>query len=389
MSHEGRLRVLLVMTAREVGGAERYALGLIRALQASCRFTVVLADHPALADLRRRVAATATVVPLPFDRPSALPTIVRQVRRLAREHDLVHLNSNHPASRLGILLGFTLPGAGPPVLSVEQRATAVADVVVPRVLAPILPLLFRLSRRHVDAVVAVSRENRRTLLSLYRLPAAQVEVIPNGIDLTPFAGPQAPEAAAALRRAFGLPATGRVIITVGRLAVNKGQHHLVAAAPAVLARCPEARFLLVGEGEARAMLTSRIAALGLERHFILAGQRNDVVSLLQGSDVFVFPSLAEGFALALVEALAAGLPAVATRVGGAEELITPGVNGFLVPPADPEALAAAILNVLTLDPTALTAMRAAARQTAARFDLTHTAAQTLALYRRLLISRRV
>ncbi len=110
---------------------------------------------------------------------------------------------------------------------------------------------------------------------------------------------------------------------------------------------------------------------------------------MQGSDVFVFPSLAEGFGLVLVEALAAGLPVVATRVGGAEELITPGVNGFLVPPADPEALAAAILNVLTLDPTALTAMRAAARQTAARFDLTHTAAQTLALYRRLLISRRV
>ncbi len=387
MRDEGRLRVLLVMTARQVGGAERYVLGLTRALQPACRFTVVLADHPALADLRCQMAATATVIPLPFDRPSALPAIVRQLRQLAREHDLVHLNSNHPASRLGILLGFTLPDAGPPVLSVEHRATAVADVMVPRALVPILPLLFRLSRRRIAAVVAVSQENRRTLLNLYRLPSAQIEVIPNGIDLAPFAGPQAPEAdAAALRRAFDLPAGSRVVITVGRLAFNKGQHHLVAAAPAVLARCPDVRFLLIGEGEAQAMLTSRIAALGLERHIILAGRQNDVASLLRGSDVFVLPSLAEGFALALLEAMAAGLPVVATRVGGAEELITPGVNGFLVPPADPEALATALLNVLALEPAVLAAMRAAARRAAARFDLSHTAAHMLALYRRLLTS---
>jgi glycosyltransferase involved in cell wall biosynthesis len=386
MRHDNpdRLRVLLVMTAREVGGAERYALWLTQALAHACCFTVAVADHPALADLRRQLAATATVLSFPFDRPAALPGIVRQLRRLAREHDLVHLNSNHPASRLGILLGLTLPGAGRPTLSLEQRATPVADVVVPQALAPVLPLLFRLSRRRFAAVVAVSQENRRTLVGYYGLPAAQVVVIPNGIDPAQLTAPTSPEAdAAALRRTFGLPSACRVVITVGRLAVNKGQHHLVAAAPAVLARFPAVHFLLVGEGEARPGLAAQVAALGLEGHVTLAGHRNDVPALLRGSDVFVLPSLAEGFALALLEALAAGLPVVATRVGGAEEVIVPGENGFLVPPGDPDALAAALMAALALSPTEVAAMREAARRMAARFDLTHTAAQTLALYRRL------
>lgn len=385
MKHDAfdRLRVLLVMTAREVGGAERYALWLTQALADACRFTVAMADHPALAGLRRDLAATATVLPFPFDRPAALPGIARRLRQLAREHDLVHLNSNHPASRLGIFCGFALAGAGRPVLSLEQRATPVTDVVVPRALAPILPRLFRLSRRRFAAVVAVSLENCRTLVSYYGLPATQVVVIPNGIDLARLAGPTSPEAAAALRREFGLPAERRVVITVGRLAPNKGQQHLVAAAPAVLARFPAVHFLLVGEGEARPALTAQIAALGLEGHVTLAGRRDDVPALLRGSDVFVFPSLAEGFALALLEALAVGLPVVATRVGGAEEAITSGENGFLVPPGDPEALAAALIALLDLSPTALAAMRAAARRAATRFDLRHTAAQTLALYRRL------
>lgn len=379
-----RLRVLLVMTAREVGGAERYALWLTQALADACRFTVAVADHPALAGLRRDLAATATVLPFPFDRPAALPGIARELRRLAREHDLIQLISNHPASRLGIFFGFVLPGAGRPVLGVEQRATPVADVVVPQALAPVLPALFRLSRRHFAAVVAVSRENRRTLVGHYGLPPAQVEVIPNGIDLSAFAEPVPPEAAAALRRTFGLPAESRVVITVGRLASNKGQHHLVAAAPAVVARFPTVHFLLVGEGEARPALMRQIAALGLKGHFTLAGQRGDVPALLRGSDVFVLPSLAEGFALALLEALAVGLPVVATRVGGAEEAIVPGENGFLVPPGDPQALAAALIAVLDMPPMALAAMRAAARRAVARFDLSYTAAQTLALYRRLL-----
>ena len=366
------------MTARTVGGAEIYVERLTAALADACRFTVALSDHPELADLGRRLAGRAEVLTFPFDRAGALPSVARQLRQLGRAADVIHLNSNHPGSRLGILMGFTLPGAGRPVVCVEQGASPIAAVEVPGSIAWALPPLFRWSRRSVTQLVAVSEENKRTLVDLYRLPAGKITVVHNGAELTPFRDPSP----GTLRAELGLTPDQPLVIVLGRLAANKGQRFLVEAAPAILARFPTTHFVFAGNPEGRGDIEARIRALNLEPHVSLLGFRSDVVNLLRSSDVFVLPSLAEGFSLSIIEALAAGLPVVATRVGGAAEIIDEGRNGFLVPPADAPALSEAVIRVLGLTPEEREGVRRAARETAQRFSFEATARGVLAVYRR-------
>jgi glycosyltransferase involved in cell wall biosynthesis len=374
------VNVLLVMTARTVGGAELYVEHLNAALAGTCRFTVAMSDHPELAELGRRLGARCEVLTFPFDRTRALPAVTRRLRQLGRAADVIHLNSNHPGSRLGILMGFALPGSGRPVVSVEQGASPIAAIEVPGSVAWALPTLFRWSRRGVSRIVAVSEQNRRTLVDLYRLPAAKITVVHNGADLAPFRDPTP----GTLRAELGLAPDQPVVIILGRLAANKGQRYLVEAAPAILARFPATHFAFAGNPEGRDDIEARIRALHLEAHFSVLGFRSDVVNLLRSSDLFVLPSLGEGFALSLIEAMAAGLPVVTTQVGGAAEIVEEGRNGFIVPPADGPALGEAVIRVLSLSATERSAFSRAAQEAAQRFSFGATAQGILEVYKRAL-----
>ncbi len=373
------VNILLVMTARTIGGAELYVERLVSALGATCRFTIVLSDHAELAELAGRLSQHATVLPFPFDRTGQLPAVAHQLRRLGAGFDVIHLNSNHPGSRLGILMGFALPGSGRPVVCVEQGASPIDAIEVPGSIAWALPALFRWSRRSVTQVVAVSEENRRALIDLYRLPAAKISVIHNGADLAPFVDP----APGTLRAELGLTPDQPLVIVLGRLAANKGQRFLVEAAPAILARFPTIHFAFAGNPEGRSDIEARIRALNLEPHFSLLGFRTDVVNLLRSSDVFVLPSLGEGFSLSIVEALAAELPVVATRVGGAAEIIEEGRTGFLVPPANATALGEAVIRVLSLSAKERDGFRRAAWEAAQHFSFEATANKLLEIYTRV------
>ncbi len=373
------LSVLQVMTARTIGGAELYVERLVAALESTCCFTIALADHPGMSELADRLAQHVPVLRFPFDRAIQLPRAVGQLRELAEGFDVIHLNSNHPGSRLGILMGFTLSGLDRPVICVEHGVSPLSAVKVPTGVAWALPALFRWSRRAVTQIVVGSEENRRRLVELYRVRADKIEVVHPGFDPVAFAVSNPPM----LRQELGLTADQPLIIVVGRLAANKGQRFLVDAAPTILSRFPNTHFVFAGNPEGRADLEQRIHKLGLERHFDLIAFRSDVVSLLRSSDLFVLPSLAEGFSLSIIEALAAGLPVIATRVGGAEEVLENGRNGFLVPPADAEALGQAVLQVLSLDAAAKERLRQAAQETARRFSFDVTAQTMYQIYERL------
>jgi glycosyltransferase involved in cell wall biosynthesis len=370
------MRVLVVTTARQVGGAELYIPTLVAALRGRCEFTVAISDHPAMQPLRDALAEKAHVVPLPFDRPGALPGAAQAVRRLAGRHDVAHLISNHPASRLGILMGFTLGGARTPYVVIEQRATQVDDVRVPGYLTGALPGLFRRSRARAARVIAVSEENRRTLIGYYGLRPEQIAFIHNGIDVARYAAPHHD----GLRRKLGLDPDAQLVLTAASLLENKGHRYLVEAAAAVGPHFPQAHFVIAGEGEKRAAIEAQVAAAGLAGRFAFIGFWPDFAGLVTGSDLFVLPSLAEGFSLALVEAMAGGLLTIATRVGGAPEVIEDAVNGYLVPPADAPALAGALTRALDLSAKARAAMSAAARRTAQTFSVEAMAERTLALY---------
>ena len=138
-----------------------------------------------------------------------------------------------------------------------------------------------------------------------------------------------------------------MIGTVGRFHVQKGYEYLVGAMPAILKNHPQARFLLVGDGELLETVRAAIASQGLSDKVVLTGARYDIPKLLGSMDIFVLPSLWEGFPLSLLEASAAGKALVATDVEGNNEIVKAGINGLLVPPRDSGALARAVGELIS------------------------------------------
>jgi len=134
---------------------------------------------------------------------------------------------------------------------------------------------------------------------------------------------------------MGFQAADRLFVTVGRLATQKGHSYLLEAIARVVNEFPNAKFLFAGDGPLRAELETRVDALNIRNYVWFLGIRNDIPLLLSMCDGFILPSLWEGLPIALLEAMYAGLPVIATDVEGVDEIIKDGENGLLVPPADP------------------------------------------------------
>jgi len=173
-----------------------------------------------------------------------------------------------------------------------------------------------------------------------------------------------------------------VLIVVAKLMEQKGHVFLLRALPPLLERYPDLHVLLVGDGPLRGALTAMIAGLQGRARVHLAGNRGDVSDLLAASDLFVLPSLWEGLPMALLEAMASGLPAVVTRVSGTAEVVVDGESGLLVPAGDIERLRAAIGMVLG-DPDRARRMGRAARERVERsYSARAQAVRHSELYRR-------
>lgn len=210
-------------------------------------------------------------------------------------------------------------------------------------------------------VVMVSAALRDDYLSRGLSPE-KVRVVHNGIELDRFRRARA-ESRSRLERELGIPAGLPVVATVAVLRPKKGIEVLLEAATQVR----RAHFLIIGDGPMRAEWTSLAETLGVAGRIHWAGFRNDVDALLAGCDLFVHPSLDDAFPTVLLEAMAAGLPIVASRVGGIPEIVSAGVNGELVPAGDAGALSLAINTLLGNDDT-MRLMRSAAASSADRFS---------------------
>jgi glycosyltransferase involved in cell wall biosynthesis len=200
--------------------------------------------------------------------------------------------------------------------------------------------------RRTTALVAVSEAVRRDLVGLGVVTdPARIHVIPLGLDLTPLSREPLPRGA--LRGPAGVAAAAPLVGCVGRLAPIKDLGTFLEAAALVHRARPDVRFALVGDGQERALLEERCAALGLSGVVCFHGWQHVMEQVYGDLDVVVNSSRNEGTPVALIEALAARRPVVATRVGGTPDLLGEGLRGLLVPPADAPALARALLHVLS------------------------------------------
>ena len=234
--------------------------------------------------------------------------------------------------------------------------------------------------RLVDCVVAVSEHDRRTQLEAAGRAPDRIEVVHNGIDFGRFATGNG----AAVRRSLGIPPDALIVGSVGRLEQQKGLKYLLRAVSQLGAEWPELRLVIAGDGSLRGALEAEAAALGIEDRVHLLGARNDVPDVLAALDVFAMPSEWEPFGLAAAEAMAAGLPVIASEVGGLPEVVAAGVTGILVPACEPGPLAAGIATLLR-EPATRRAMGEAGRaRVQAEFSAQAMGNRMCSLYERLL-----
>ena len=247
----------------------------------------------------------------------------------------------------------------------------------------------RLVQRHVCRLadrIVVNADAVKDWLVREGYDPAKIVVIPNGVDLTRFSGPREPGRIAA---ELGLPVTTPLVAVVSRLTRMKGLEQFIEAAAVVARRFPGARFLIVGETPPHDasyldQLKSLAGRLHIADRVIFTGLRSDVPALLASVAVAAMPSLNEALSNALLEAMAAGAPVVATRVGGTPEALSDGETGLLVPPADVPALAAAITRLLETPLLAKRLGRAARLVVEDRFSIDRMVMNTQLLYRELL-----
>jgi len=233
-----------------------------------------------------------------------------------------------------------------------------------------------------DAAVAVSGSTREFLISERFVPREKVRLIWNGAPLDEFA-PAGPDEAAALRREFGIAPDTPLIGAIGRLNAQKGHRYLLDAAATVLAKRPDVKVFVAGDGDLAQALREQARRLGIADRVVMAGHRRDVPRILAAIDIFTIASVYEGTPLTLFEAMAAGKAVVSTEVDGCAEVIKDGETGLLVPPRDPAALAEALLVVVE-DREKRERLAQAALHDSRHYDANECVRQIEALYDELL-----
>lgn len=349
-AHDDLPHVLLILDqfSKTLGGAERIILKLAALLPqlGYCASILTFSICPDIPELK---SPPCTIYLLPLQRTYDLTALraALDLRRFLKQHNVQIVNTFFESSDLwaGLVTKAT---------SGAKLVWARRDMGILR--APKHNLTYRLMANVPDAVFAVSEQVRRHCIEVDRIDPARVQTIYNGLDLADWDTPTRPTKAA-----------GEFLVTsVGNIRRVKGHDVFIQAAAAVVQQFPHVSFSIAGdvlEPAYFAELQALVRDLHLSDHFHFVGGVANLRQHLAAADIFVLPSRSEGFSNAIVEAMAASLPVVATDVGGNAEAVQDGLSGFVVPSEDPPALSEAILRLLA-DPSLAHAMGAAGRNLA-------------------------
>lgn len=376
------IRILHVITRLDRGGSALSTLQTAAGLSPRFRQRLVYGRTREFPRLDPGILQRLDLVELPqlVREPAPVKDLVAlvQLYRLIRGSrvDLVHTHT----SKAGILGRLAARLAGVPHIVHTPHGHYFVGGYAGRALTHLFVRLERWAARFTDRIVGLTEQEIRDHVARGIGRPEQFVVIPSGIALPEFG---ATADAPALRAALGLPASATVVGAVGRLEPIKGHRYLLEAVGRLAPRCPDLHVALVGDGELLAELRHDAERAGLASRAHFLGWREDVATLLHAFDLFALPSLNEGQGRALVEAMAAGLPIVASAAGGIPEVLAGGAAGLLVPPADAGALARAIETLLA-DPALRARLGAAARERAGRYTVEASLRTLEALYDELL-----
>jgi len=352
------VQVVHVVTTLNIGGLERVVLDLARRRTRSLfDARVVCLDSAGI--LEREFAEIGVPVEIIGTQGSVPRRVLKLAARLRQLGPHV-VHTHNPQAHIHGTWAARL--AGVPVVVHTKHGRAHPK--------PLFVSAFsRVASAWTSRFVAVSQDAACVARDIERVPLRKLQVIHNGIDVDRFPAREARASRAGFRA-----------VTVGRLDPIKDQATLMRAARRVVDALPGFQLDVVGDGPSRTELEALRASLGLSDHVHLHGYREQVGPFLAEADLFVLSSISEGVPIALLEAMASSLPAVATDVGGIREVIVPGETGYLVPVVSPEALADAILKLQT-DPAACRRLgRASRSRVEEHFNLRKVVAQYECVY---------
>lgn len=357
------MRVLHVEGGRHLYGGARQVLYLLEGLAQRGVTSGLIC--PAGSEIAVAARPWAEVFPLPMKGDLDLGLIPRVYFRIQQfQAEVLHLHSRIGADVMGGIAG---------------RLAKVPVVHSRRVDNPEPAWQVWLKYRLHDRVIAISQGIGAVLLAA-GLPPDKLRVVRSAVDFQAFGGPRDRHI---LLDRLGVPLEGPVIGVVAQLIPRKGHLFLLQALPSLVAEFPALRVLFFGQGPEADNLRWRIAAAGLERQVRLCGFREDLPDLLPCLDLLVHPAILEGLGVSLLQASSAGVPVIASRVGGIPEAVRDGLNGLLVPPGDVAALGAAIARLLRDPDLARRLGRGGRVLMSAEFSIPAMVEGNLAVYREL------
>jgi glycosyltransferase involved in cell wall biosynthesis len=327
-SSHPRPRVLQLLATGGSGGAQESYTGLLLGLDRSRYDVRALSLSAGAAVQRLRSLGVPVEVLDETDDEAAVRELAAWLRR--EEIDLVHAHM----FRAEVIGTRAAVAAGTAAIVATVHSSRVRSPVDVEQLATLTPSMDRLVVPSEAIARKVTAEGRQ---------GPRFAVVPNGVDLSRFSGPVRP---CALRGEHDIPPSAPLLGVVARLEPEKGHRHLIDAMPAILEAVPETWLAVIGEGSEADALRAQAKDLGVADRVIFTGRRDDVSALTADLTIAVLPSLREAQGISLLEAMARRVPVVASEVGGIPEVVTDGVDGRLVPPGDPAALAASIIGLL-------------------------------------------